>query len=446
MAKINSVITDYMGTSRSISIPENAQDRVTEEIKWEVRGLFDGVRDTRVDGRVKYPIREILLVAFISSLCGYEDFEEMEAFGKIKLRFFRRFYPYKNGICSHDTFKRAISMINTWTLESATVDILVEIMGRIQKECSAAADKTEEKEEEYHQICMDGKENRGTGRCHGTQKEKRNFQTLNIYDRSTGICLHSSPISEKTNEIPTGQKLLQTMDLKNCIVTFDALHTQKKTCAIIRSQGGHYVGGLKGNQSGLLEEARLLFTEEAVEKCRKCKKDHLQTFDKAHSQSETRDYYRLDAWHEPSSEDDVWKDLKSFILVRKKITSLITGETHTEERYYISDLKDVEVLADAIRGHWQVETCLHFNLDYSMRQDAGTTTDRKADLHMGMIKKMALSILKLAKPLFGNKSLRLTGKMIGMDVENKVPMIFSSFTEENIRQAVQQATAKKKRK
>ncbi len=65
----------------------------------------------------------------------------------------------------------------------------------------------------------------------------------------------------------------------------------------------------------------------------------------------------------------------------------------------------------------QIEDSLLFCLYCTMKQDKNTTTNAKEDLHMGMIKKMALSIRKLAKPTMGNKSIKLTGKMIGMDVE-----------------------------
>ena len=68
-----------------------------------------------------------------------------------------------------------------------------------------------------------------------------------------------------------------------------------------------------------------------------------------------------------------------------------------------------------------------------MKQDKDTTTNAKADLHMGMIKK-----IKLAKPMMGNKSLKLTGKMIGMDVERVLPAIFASLSKEKIQEALKQ--------
>lgn len=437
--KIKTILDDYSKKRAPIQIPDGLEGRLTEEAARQIRLLFCDVTDYRLSARTKYPIREILLVIFTAVLCGYTDYEEIEAFGKAKLRFFRTFYTFSNGICSHDTFKRALSLVNTYTLQASTVEILEEFIGIIEEALreDGAGHAGQDKQEGYRQICVDGKANTGTGRCHGTEKEKRNLQTLNIYDRSSGICLSSAAIPSKTNEIPGSQKLLGMMDLKNCIVSFDALNTQKKTCRIIKDRKGHYIGGLKENQPGLYRDAEDSFTEEAMKKCEEEEgKNYLKTTEKMHSQIETRHYYRIKAWHEPAGKDDVWAGLKSFIMVRKECENLITSRKTTETRYYISDLTDIGVLADGIRGHWSIENCLHFNLDYTMKQDKDTTTDRKADLHMGMIKKMALSMIRLSKPLLGNKSLRLTGKMIGMDVERVLPAIFMSLTRESILEAL----------
>ena len=437
--KIMAVLDDYSKKREPIQLPDGIEDAVSRECTRQIYSLFADVKDYRVSGRTKYPIREILLVTFTSVLCGYTDYEEIEAFGKAKIRFFKKFYPFSNGICSHDTFKRAISLINTDTLQESTVGILERIMGCIEAALKEGEDPpaSQEGREQYRQYCVDGKEDKGSGRLYGTDRELRNHQTLNIYDRSSGICISSVTIPQKTNEIPESQKLLKLMDLKGCIVTFDALNTQKKTCGIIKDRKGHYIGGLKENQPSLLSDAKDLFTEEAMRKCESSPgKNYLETVEKQHGQIETRRYYRAKAWHEPVKKDDVWPGLKSFVMVKKECVNLSTSKTATETRYYISDLSDIGLLADGIRGHWSIENCLHFNLDYTMKQDKDTTTDAKASLHMGMIKKMALSIIKLAKPLLGNKSLKLTGKMIGMDVERVMPAIIMSLSKEQIREAL----------
>lgn len=41
------------------------------------------------------------------------------------------------------------------------------------------------------------------------------------------VCIGQEFIEEKSNEIPTGPGLLERMDIKGCVVTWDALNTQK---------------------------------------------------------------------------------------------------------------------------------------------------------------------------------------------------------------------------
>ncbi len=287
--KIKKVLEDYSNKRGPIRIPDKLEEQLTDKAARQIRLLFCDVTDYRLSARTKYPIREILLVVFTAVLCGYTDYEEIEAFGKAKLRFFRNFYAFSNGICSHDTFKRSLALVNTYTLQASTVEILEEFMGIIEEALSENSAQPCVEEEGYRQICVDGKSNTGTGRCYGTEKEKRNLQTLNIYDRSSGICISSTAIPSKTNEIPESQKLLSLMDLKNSIVSFDALNTQKKTCRIIKDKKGHYIGGLKENQAVLYRDAVDSFTEENIKKCEeKAGKDYIMTTEKMHSQIETR--------------------------------------------------------------------------------------------------------------------------------------------------------------
>jgi len=50
----------------------------------------------------------------------------------------------------------------------------------------------------------------------------------------------------------------------------------------------------------------------------------------------------------------VWPGLKRFVMVKKECESMITGEKSEETRYYITSVKDINLIADGIRGHWQI--------------------------------------------------------------------------------------------
>ncbi len=70
-------------------------------------------------------------------------------------------------------------------------------------------------------------------------------------------------------------------------------------------------------------------------------------------------------------------------------------EEKVEYRYFIRSLPlNIEQVSRAIRGHWSVES-MHWYLDVTFREDANRTLDKIAAQNQNIIRKWALSILKL---------------------------------------------------
>ena len=99
--------------------------------------------------------------------------------------------------------------------------------------------------------------------------------------------------------------------------------------------------------------------------------------------------------------------LKSIVGITSKRTIIATGETTEEARYYITSLsnKDPEKIADAIRQHWSIENNLHWQLDFTFRED-DIRKVRNAARNFSTITKMALSILKNDKTTKGSLNLK----------------------------------------
>ena len=303
MARICKTLATYREIVKGTGI-SNIEEAVSREKLLGIVQLFDGVNDVRCSGMIRYPLYEILVICFLAVLSNADTWVEIEDFGRTKETWLKTFLPLRHGIPSHDTFQRVLSMIDREELQKTTVEYLEGVMDGIADTLAAAKqdegpEGEEEGKKEYRHLSMDGKEERGTGRKEDTDEEIPNIQTLHIYDCSNGICLQSEPIENKTNEIPVGQRLLKLMNLKDCIVTADALHTQKLTCKTIMEQGGNYVLGLKRNHSSLLKEAALCFTDEELKKLRKSKEKkvpfYVEESEKAHNQIEKRRYYMLKA-------------------------------------------------------------------------------------------------------------------------------------------------------
>ena len=64
---------------------------------------FATQEDPRQHAKVVYPLVEILLLALTATVAGADDFVETTLWGQNNQSFLRRFFPYENGISSHDT-------------------------------------------------------------------------------------------------------------------------------------------------------------------------------------------------------------------------------------------------------------------------------------------------------------------------------------------------------
>jgi hypothetical protein len=76
---------------------EQAFDRVVEWLEH-----FEELEDPRQQGKVWYPLDEMLLLYLLAVLAGADSWVEVAAFGKAKPDLLRRFAPFEKGTPSHD--------------------------------------------------------------------------------------------------------------------------------------------------------------------------------------------------------------------------------------------------------------------------------------------------------------------------------------------------------
>jgi predicted transposase YbfD/YdcC len=106
-------------------------------------------------------------------------------------------------------------------------------------------------------------------------------------------------------------------------------------------------------------------------------------------------------------------------------TTLKNGVQTTEHRYFISSLKlGVKEAARAIRGHWMVES-YHWHLDVTFREDENHTIEKQAVFNLNIMRKLALSVLRIFE--VRNKRLRLKKKRftIGANPERRLEYLLS---------------------
>ena len=89
-----------------------------------------------------------------------------------------------------------------------------------------------------------------------------------------------------------------------------------------------------------------------------------------------------------------WTDVGAVALVCRE--RRVKGQKNEgTARYYITSLRvGAAELAGYIRNHWGIENGLHWVLDVSFREDDSRTRSGHAAANLGMLRRVALSLLK----------------------------------------------------
>jgi len=85
---------------------------------------FSKVTDPRRTnkGNLLYPLEEILFLCISAVISGTESWTFIHEFGLEKLKWLRKFYPYKNGIPSHDVLGKLFARICPDTFNQCFID------------------------------------------------------------------------------------------------------------------------------------------------------------------------------------------------------------------------------------------------------------------------------------------------------------------------------------
>ena len=342
----------------------------------ELLQWMEYIEDIRQKKKVRHLLKDILVIVLFATLANADDWVEIALFAENYQDYLRKYIELKNGIPSHDTIRRVMGMISP--------DVLQQLYGKWQEMLDR-----EEGELIKKIICIDGKTMRGNSRNKGKPSH-----IVSAWSKEDGFCLGQKAVEEKSNEITAIPELLEKLQIKGQIVTIDAMGTQKDIAEKIRYKRADYVLAVKGNQGTLYEELREYFGEEGMRRKIRESGGYKKTQEKAHGQTETREYYQTEDIKWLSQRKD-WKGIKSIGMEKKSLEK--AGEKQTELRYFISSLPEgIETMSRAVRGHWSIES-MHWHLDVTFSEDANTTIDRTAAQNHNIMRKWCLSILKMAE-------------------------------------------------
>lgn len=339
------------------------------------------IKDTRQQGKVKHKLSDIVIIVMLSILTGHNDFEEMIIFAEARIDILRKYIELENGIPHKDTIKRVIAILDPNILNLIFYKWLAEILSVKSKKTINELDRI---------IAFDGKTICGSNDIHN-----RALHILTAFDTDNELVLGQLPVDVKTNEITVMPDLIDLLDLKDTVITADALNCQKEIVEKIVDKKGNYVLAVKGNKGELHEAIVDYFDDKTLEVIKAREECYSSNVEKSHSHLEKREYFlidKIDYLKENQGKD--YKRLNSIGLSKKTITDINTGEIVVEKRYYIMSIFDAELFARTVRKEWMIENNLHWHLDYTLKEDSSTIIDKKVAFNLNIIRKAVLTMLK----------------------------------------------------
>ncbi len=332
---------------------------------------FAPLPDPRVGPAKRHELLDILMIAVCAMLCGAEGFTEIAQCGRCKAEWFKSWLALPHGIPSHDTFNRVFGLIDpakfrdcflAWTqsLRQVVVGELVALDGKTLRHSRA----------------------RGHGPIH----------LVNVWAARNRLVLGQLKVDDHSNEITALPPLLRALELAGCVVTVDAMGCQKTVAKEIHEADADYVLALKGNQGTLHAEVQAFLDDAHARGFAGLAHQFTQTLEKDHGRIETRRYWITEAiaW---LADRPQWEALRSVGMV--EAVREVQGKSTTQRRYYLSSLPaQVERFAAAVRGHWEIENCLHWVLDVQMGEDRCAVRQQNAAQNLATLRALCLNQLR----------------------------------------------------
>lgn len=349
--------------------------------KLSLQEVLEGIEDTRRKRSVWYPLYEVLFIMLTAVICGATSYVKVEMFGRSKEVWLRKYLKLENGVPDACTFRNVIKAIDTQQLHRVFVEWMKNAAGKVGGVVS-----------------VDGKQARRT-----KDASKPPLHVVSAFSEECGLVLGQLACEEKSNEITAIPKLLEMLELSGCIVTIDAMGTQREIAKKITEREADYILSLKENQKTLYEDVRLYFEEYRKNPSGIDPNCRAVTHSQGHGRFERRTCYVCEdiGWLE---EREKWSNLNGIGVIFSRTEQ--NGNISEQAHYFIYSRKGMTAgqLLEAKRSHWGIENKLHWVLDMQMREDESRARKDNSAENLNVIRHWAYNLLKADPSLSGSFS------------------------------------------
>ena len=345
---------------------------------------FAELPDPRSGPAQRHDLTEMILMALCAVLCGADSWVDVAEWAEDNEAWLRRYLVLAHGTPSHDTFGRVFRLLDGKVFEARFRTWIGGLAGAVTGV-----------------VAIDGKTACGSKDGHNTA-----LHTISALVTDSGLCLGQEHTRGKGNEIPAIKALLDTLALKGCIVTLDAIGCQTGIAQKILDRGGDYLLAVKDNQSTLADALREFFADGDASGFGSLPISRHHAVEKGHGRIETRQALWVTdlSWMDKKLREH-WPRLAGVGMIERQRD--IKGAVSTERAFYIGSqgVTSAESFAKAARSHWGIENSLHWVLDVTFREDDCRVRKDHAPHNFAALRKFALALLRQDKQ-YPKRSLR----------------------------------------
>ena len=320
------------------------------------------IGDTRTGNGKRHNLHEVLIIAICAIFAGAEGYSDIAGWAEEREEWLKRYLRLENGIPSHDTITRIFRILDPKKFEQAFRTWISGVVGVLRET-----------------IAIDGKALRGVLAAKGSP-----VHMVSAFATNLGLVIGQEKVAEKSNEIIAIPKLLETLALKGCLVSIDAMGTQREIARSIRSMGADYLLAVKGNQPEL---------HAALENAFGGPQDSIQNVTQI---GHGRHVFQIFRTLPNTRQVDTKKWLDCSVLGRVDSMRVINGQASCiETRYYIASGELATAsFAAAVRDHWGIENRLHWSLDVIFGEDGRHIVEGNGPQNYSLLTKIVLNLLR----------------------------------------------------
>ena len=204
--------------------------------------FFESLTDPRDTKSRHHLLAEIMVICVCGVMCNAAGPTAIARWAKANVQWLSRFLTLPYGVPAKDCIRRVLMAIDPQAFQECFEAWLLAVLHPSEGDG-------------MRMVAVDGKS------CRGSRDEAKGFGPLHLVSAwvgESGICLGQVATDAKSNEITAIPKLLSRIDLRNSIVTIDAMGCQTEIVEQIDKAKGVYVIAVKDNQPKLhnaIEEA-----------------------------------------------------------------------------------------------------------------------------------------------------------------------------------------------